>query len=122
MRMWLVDPKILCQKHLCGEHLEMHMFVGSIVKGKAVDGYLQNNLLEPKKLKKRHDELSIEMINRGYNHKSPITDEEFNCCMSNLYSDQLDFRDIKINKNKSKKDLLNRCSMCYKRYKELINE
>jgi len=122
MRMWLADPKILCQKHLCGEHLEMHMFVGSILKERAVDGYLQNNLLEPKKLKERHDELADEMIRRNYNHKTPITNEEFNNCMNNLHSDQLDFRHIKIDKERSIKDLLSRCPKCCKRYEEINNE
>ena len=33
MRMWMIDPKLLCRKHLLGEHLEIHMFVGTINKG-----------------------------------------------------------------------------------------
>ena len=40
----MVDPKFLCQKHLCGEHLECHMFLGTLKKNKKVDGYLKNNL------------------------------------------------------------------------------
>lgn len=30
MRMWMVDPKIMCRKHLLGEHLELHMLAGCI--------------------------------------------------------------------------------------------
>ena len=26
MRMWLVDPKFMCNQHLLGEHVEMHSF------------------------------------------------------------------------------------------------
>ena len=33
MRMWNVDPKLMCNKHLLGEHVEMHMFFGTIQKG-----------------------------------------------------------------------------------------
>ena len=66
MRMWLVDPKILCQKHLCGEHVEMHMFLGTLKKGKKIDGFLKNNLFEPRVLHKRHEELKEEMIKLIY--------------------------------------------------------
>ena len=72
MRMWLCDPKILCQKHLCGEHLETHMFLGSLKKGKKVDGFLSNNLFEPMALYWRHKQLSLEMVDRGYKHKSEM--------------------------------------------------
>ena len=33
MRMWNVDVTKMCNKHLLGEHVEMHMFVGIIIKG-----------------------------------------------------------------------------------------
>ena len=33
MRMWLVNPALLCRQHLLGEHVEMHMFAGHILEG-----------------------------------------------------------------------------------------
>ena len=72
MRMWNVRPDYLCRKHLLGEHVEMHMFVGVIKKGISLKGYIENKLVETDKIQQRHDELSIEMISRGFNHKSPI--------------------------------------------------
>jgi hypothetical protein len=33
MRMWLVDPALLCDKHLLGEHGELHKFQHCFVKG-----------------------------------------------------------------------------------------
>lgn len=113
MRMWMCNPKILCQKHLCGEHLEMHMFLGALKKRKKVDGYLKNNLLEPLKLAKRHDELSEEMTNRGYNHKSPFG--KFNECgeITCLPPYQ---RIWTIDKKSALKDLLDRCPECRKRF------
>lgn len=72
MRMWMVDPKLLCQKHLCGEHQECHSFRGTINKGTSIKGYLRNGLLEVHNLKSRHDELAEEMERRGYNHKSEL--------------------------------------------------
>ena len=72
MRMWKVHPSLLCNKHLLGEHVEMHMFAGSIRCGKSVKGYIENDLLEPQNIKKRHDMLAQEMINRGMHHGTPL--------------------------------------------------
>ena len=72
MRQWLVNPKLLCRKHLLGEHVECHMFVGTILKSKSLNGYFQNGLLEVHSLKKRHLQLAQEMIVRGYKHKSKL--------------------------------------------------
>lgn len=76
MRMWMVDPETMCRKHLLGEHVELHMFVGSIKRGVSMAGYLSGGLLEPASLWTRHDDLVTEMERRGYNHSStlePIT-------------------------------------------------
>lgn len=34
MRMWVVNPKILCRKHLLGEHVELHMATGHLQRGR----------------------------------------------------------------------------------------
>lgn len=115
--MWLCDTEIMCQKHLCGEHLEMHMFVGAINKGKKMDGYLKNNCLEPRKLYIRHKELADEMIRRGYNHKSPIYD--YSC--HGLINWPTKKQDKQINKETALKDLLERCPKCRKRNEEKLN-
>jgi len=72
MRMWMVPPEELCDKHLLGEHVECHMFFGAIKKGKSVRGYLEGGLLEPYWLKQRHEVLAKEMRRRGMKHKSPM--------------------------------------------------
>lgn len=72
MRMWNVDPKLMCNKHLLGEHVEMHMFVGTIQKGISMQGYLDGGLVETQHIRQRHDELVAEMERRGMNHKSPL--------------------------------------------------
>jgi hypothetical protein len=46
MRMWMVPTKIMCDKHLLGEHVEHHMFLGSLKQGFNLDGYVKNNLFE----------------------------------------------------------------------------
>ena len=37
-----------------------------------MNGYFRNNLLEPKSLKVRHNELVNEMLRRGYKHNTPL--------------------------------------------------
>lgn len=99
MRMWKVNPKIMCRNHLLGEHLEMHMFVGCLNKGKNLKGYLDKGLLEVHNLRKRHEELVKEMLNRGFNHQSPLP--------------KFKIKKLgKVNSKKSKKELLRRCKKC----------
>jgi len=75
VRMWLVDPERMCDRHLLGEHFEMHVFCGALVSGRSMKGYISAGLVEVSKLKSRHDELVREMENRGMKHRSPFGDE-----------------------------------------------
>ena len=74
MRQWFLPPRLLCRQHLLGEHLEHHMFVGNIKRGRSVRGYIQKNFLVPRYLSDRHNEIVDEMRCRGYKHKSPLED------------------------------------------------
>jgi hypothetical protein len=71
MRMWMIDPKYMCRKHLLGEHVEIHMIIGAIKKNKNLQGFFDKKLIEINSIITRHDELVFEMIKRGYNHNSP---------------------------------------------------
>jgi len=115
--MWMVDPKIMCQKHLCGEHVECHMFIGSIKAGTSMSGYVAKNLLESTSLQERHDLLSQEMKNRKYNHNSPLLVTEN--ILNNIPTEQ---RSITINRDEALKDLLSRCPICRKRFEELYGK
>ena len=72
MRQWLVNPKLLCTQHLLGEHVECHMFVGSIRKGISIQGYVDKGLVDTSKIVFRHNELVKEMTSRGFKHDSPL--------------------------------------------------
>ena len=106
MRMWLCDPKIMCQKHLCGMHVEMHMFVGTMKRKKKIDGFLKNNCLEPLMLKKLHDNVVNEMKCRGYNQESLLYLDE---CRLNH----------KINCDDSLNELIKRCEICNEKSKTM---
>lgn len=72
MRMWMVDPAIMCREHLLGEHRELHAIAGILTAGKDLTGYYEHQLLELPKLNTRHEQLVKEMKARGYNHNSPL--------------------------------------------------
>ena len=107
MRQWLVNPIFLCRRHLLGEHVEHHMFIGSIKKGTSVKGYLRDGLLDPPTLRTRHGALVMEMKARGYNHKSPLPKVDIS---------HLPVGNIDIEYNIE--DLKNRCAECAARIKK----
>lgn len=106
MRQWLVDPKIMCRQHLLGEHVEHHMFVGSINKGVDATGYLKTGLLDISKLRSRHEELVAEMLRRGMNHKSPLL------AVDPAQAAKYDFITPCINVEENYRELHRRCEVC----------
>jgi hypothetical protein len=104
--MWGVDTKKLCNKHLLGEHLEMHMFAGCIKKGISLKGYYENKLVCTNLIKKRHNDLVEEMISRNMKHKSPFSEIDF-------------FKDFKygeIDIEANINELMSRCPKCKERF------
>src|SRR3989304_10134100 len=113
MRMWMVDPKYMCRKHLLGEHLEIHMFVNTIRMGISIKGYIKNNLLEPLSLYARHNDIEKEMTKREYKHKTELNHKIVKEAINKLSPED---RKHKIDSNESLKELLIRCSECRERY------
>jgi len=75
MRIWDIDPGLLCRNHLLGEHNELHAIWNVITQGKK--GYA--NHPETKRWMGRlkalfavHEAIVKEMLARGYNHQSPL--------------------------------------------------
>ena len=108
MRMWMVNPRIMCRQHLLGEHAEIHMFIGTIDRNKSVKGYLQKGLLEVHNLFSRHNELVKEMKKRGYTHHSDVEEKWKTANRAGF-----------IDRKRSLEELVNRCSKCKRRYLEL---
>ena len=50
----------------------MHMFAGAIKRKMSLWGYINRGLVDTALIKSRHDELVIELQQRGYNHESPL--------------------------------------------------
>lgn len=72
MRMWNVNPKLLCRKHLLGEHNELHMLAGALENGRNIKGYVDKGLVDTKLASRRHEELVREMVLKSYRHQSPM--------------------------------------------------
>jgi hypothetical protein len=105
MRMWGVNPSLMCDRHLLGEHVEMHMLVGCIKKSMSLDGYMKNKLVRVDKILERHDDLVKEFERRNFSHKSPIS--AFDCS----YLPGLGNIDI----GENLKELKRRCPNCKKK-------
>jgi hypothetical protein len=104
--MWMVEPNLLCRKHLLGEHSEIHKHKHNFEKGHSFKGRVQPVVqIEPLSMQQRHDELVKEMIKRGYNHKSPYTQPSLHKYTPEQIS-------VKVDKQNSIKDLLTRCQEC----------
>ena len=99
MRMWLIDPTLLCNQHLLGEHVELHMLAGSIAKNRSVAGFVSTGLIEVHSLYTRHTQLVAEMSTRGMNHKSELPQLQL-------------WRAGAVDPVRSLRDLVERCPGC----------
>jgi hypothetical protein len=105
--MWLVEPGLMCSQHLLGEHVELHMLVGSLNRGKRIDGFLEQGLVELRSIRRRHAELVVEMRRRGFRHHSPLPDFGRRRAGS-------------VDQIANLKELARRCSDCRKRICERV--
>ena len=109
MRMWNVSPKLLCRKHLLGEHRETHALIGCISRGKSIRGYIDKGLVEVHNIINRHNELVEEMVNRGYNHQSEIHTCEL-------------WREGSVDVNANILELRKRCPECKERIDKMFEK
>ena len=102
MRMWMVNPRKMCDQHLLGEHVELHMLVGTLLRKRSVAGFVANQLIEVHNVRARHAALVAEMTRRGMKHQSPLPS----------------FRAIKLGKVSMRANLVElarRCHACRQR-------
>jgi len=90
------------------------MFLGSLLKAKTLDGFIDKGLLEFKSLKGRHDALVSEMVARGMNHQSPLPESPLIGSIKILEST--------VNREKSEQELLNRCVRCQQKHQLFIKK
>lgn len=109
MRMWMVSPTLLCDKHLLGEHGEIHKHRHNFVKGHRIDGRVSPKAqIEPMAMGSRHDELAREMETREMNHESPYE-------MPDLSYLPAPHMEATVDVEESLKELAGRCPACRER-------
>jgi len=90
------------------------MFASAIREKRSIAGYLANGLVEPERIVRRHNELAQEMQNRGYPHRSDISEEDIQ--MIEKYSARTG-NSGHVDVERSIRDLLARCNECAQRMK-----
>lgn len=111
MRMWMISPKLMCAKHLLGEHVELHMLAGCVYKAKSLDGFYEQGLLLPMQAPLRHERIVKEMESRGYTHNSKFNAKAYLWYLETYYRHKFtDGRQIDI--AESIKELKKRCDAC----------
>lgn len=123
MRMWMINPELLCDQHLLGAHGEIHKFKHSFEKKHNMIKRITLGQIEPKAMKEEHDRLVLEMEKRGMKHNSPYELPDLN------YIPQ-EYLDMKVDADKSIEDLKDRCFKCEEKintnpinmFKKLFNQ
>ncbi|MCM8795015.1 MAG: pyrimidine dimer DNA glycosylase/endonuclease V [Candidatus Omnitrophica bacterium] len=77
MRVWDIQPKLLCRKHLLAEHRELHGLWNILTKHGGKGGYSRHPetlrwVGKTKALYARHEKLVAEFARRGYQHHTPL--------------------------------------------------
>ena len=105
----MINPEILCRKHLLGEHGEIHKHRHNFVKHHSITNRIKLDQIEPSSMGARHDKLVAEMLCRGYNHQSPYTQPDIS------YLPKQEQWHI-VNQLNSLSVLLSRCKECEANY------
>jgi hypothetical protein len=116
MRMWMINPVILCDKHLRGEYVECLMFIGTFKRKLNIPGYVRNNLVEPLSIIDRFYELKNELIRREFN---PTKNLDFDVCLLEYLKPE--WLHAQVNVVNSLDDLIRRCDICCQKYEYLID-
>ena len=109
MRMWMINPALLCRKHLLGEHNEIHLHLHIFLKHRSIHGRIYPVVqIVPERMQMRHNTLVEEMLHRGYRHQSPYEQPNLN-----YLSDDERYAHVDIAYNLA--DLSRRCKECRER-------
>jgi hypothetical protein len=113
IRMWMVDPRIMCTRHLCQEHCEIHRLVANLRKGRNVRKYLLQQVIDISSIYARHEEIEDEIIARGGKLDSPLSAVE--CVAFARW-----YGSVTINMSRSLSDLSSCCKQCQKKIGKFV--
>ena len=80
MRIWDIEPKCLCNKHLVAEHRELHGLWNILTIHGGEGGYSKHPetlrwVGKAKALYLRHENLIVEFTSRGFKHNTPLDEK-----------------------------------------------
>lgn len=101
----MVDPVTMCDRHLLGEHVEIHMLAGTLARRRSIDGFIAKGLLEPAAMQERHERLREEMGRRGFTHRSPLPETDLGYL-------SMEARRARVDTAVSAAELARRCEGC----------
>lgn len=102
----MIDPKLLCNNHLLGEHGEIHKHRHVFVKKYSIAGRIEPKVqIEPESMHERHEQLAKEMVRRKIKHQSPYVQPDLSYLKPK-------HRFAKVNTEISISDLSSRCENC----------
>jgi hypothetical protein len=106
----MIEPHLMCQQHLLGEHGEIHKHRHNFVKGHRIDGRIEGNAVEPMSMQSRHDELEAEIVKRAIaaGREPPCSPFE----QPDLSAYPPEQRNYKIDVEAARAMLLERCEDC----------
>lgn len=109
MRMWMIDPKLMCKKHRNGCHAEIHKHLPSLYAGVSIKGRMEPVVqVQLNALQRRHDELAATL-----NHKSPLWIDEYL-----IWKNYPQYYDLTVDPEYNLRDLSERCPECRKLIKQ----
>jgi Pyrimidine dimer DNA glycosylase len=96
-RMWMVDVATLCNKHLIAEHHELHVICGNLNRKRdaVVLGLVKRGSVELLSIRTRHDEVALELLRRGFDHRSELPAFRYPTCTSEQLNRRID-REVNI--------------------------
>lgn len=111
----MINPKLLCDRHLLGEHLELHKHLPSFKKRHSISNRVSPVVqIEPLSMQSRHDMLAEEIGKRwpkNNPHRSPFP-VDIKTLLEYLPERE---RSVKVDLSISETDLCNRCPSCRER-------
>lgn len=108
MRMYMIDTRLMCKRHLLEEHANIHVLAGLLDNEKAIVRLAHSGAVELRSIVERHDVLAKEMLRRGLYHRSPLRDAPIDHLPPSVRASEADT-------NAGKLHLISTCPACAKR-------
>lgn len=112
MRMWMINPEALCDKHLMIEHFDLHSLSLVLREHMCLHELIALNAMEAHSIVSRHAEVASELHRRHMEHSTPLPELALEGLPPRILNYSIDVE-------RSRYDLIVGCADCCFRYLEL---